>query len=181
MKTVLLIDGANIFATAKNLNFSIDYKRLKEFFKTSYDIRRMYYFTALREITDEESGQSGKVPLRPLVDWLSYHGFCPITKPAKVSVNREGVEKIKGNMDVEIAVTAMRAADYAECIVLCTGDGDFRCLVENLQYKGVYVVAVSSIQTTTPMIADELRRQVDEFIDLADIQHLIEQENRNND
>jgi uncharacterized LabA/DUF88 family protein len=73
-------------------------------------------------------------------------------------------------MDIELAVDAMELAEHLDHIVLFSGDGDFRTLVEALQHKGKRVSVVSTLTTQPPMVADELRRQADQFIDLADLQ-----------
>ncbi len=106
-----------------------------------------------------------------MVDWLDYNGYSVVTKPTKEFVDSTGRRKVKGNMDIELAVNAMDMAPHLDLMVLFSGDGDFRSLVESIQRKGVRVAVVSTISTQPPMVADELRRQADEFIDLA---HLIQ-------
>lgn len=163
-KTAVLIDGANLFATTKNLGFDIDFKLLKKELKQGCNLTRIYYYTALVE-------QEDKILLRPLVDWLSYNGYMLITKPAKIII-RDGVQRIKGNMDVEIAVDAIHLALNLSInltdMIFFTGDGDFRYLVEQIQRTGIRVTVVSSIKTPSPMIADDLRKQCDKFIELDD-------------
>ncbi|QLP98275.1 MAG: NYN domain-containing protein [Rhodoblastus sp.] len=158
-RLALFIDGANLYATAKSLGFDIDYKRLLKEFQGHGVMVRAYYYTALVE--DQEYSS-----IRPLIDWLDYNGYAVVTKAAKEFVDSTGRRKVKGNMDIE-AVTAMEIAEHVDQIVLFSGDGDFRFLVEALQRKGVRVSVVSTIATQPPMVADELRRQADEFIDLA--------------
>ena len=162
----LFIDGANLYATARALGFDIDYKRLLELFKGKCQLVRAFYYTALVE--DQEYS-----PIRPLVDWLDYNGFTLVTKPAKEFTDSSGRRKIKGNMDIELAVDAMEMADHVEHIVLFSGDGDFRPLVEALQKKGVRVSVVSTIRSSPPMIADDLRRQADNFIELEELKDVI--------
>ena len=159
-RTALFIDGANLYATAKSLGFDIDYKRLLKEFNIRGRLVRAYYYTALVE--DQEYSS-----IRPLIDWLDYNGFAVVTKPAKEFVDSMGRRKVKGNMDIELAVNAMEMADHLDHIVLFSGDGDFRSLVEALQRKGCRVSVVSTVATQPPMVADELRRQADEFLDLA--------------
>lgn len=159
-KIALFVDGANLYATAKTLGFDIDYKRmLKEFQGKGY-LLRAYYYTALAE--DQEYSS-----IRPLIDWLDYNGYTVVTKPTKEFVDSAGRRKVKGNMDIELAVAAMELVEHVDHIVLFSGDGDFRSLVEALQRKGRKVSVVSTMTTQPPMIADELRRQADNFIDLA--------------
>ena len=168
-RVALFIDGANLHATVKALGFDIDFKRLLALFAQRARLVRAHYYTAILE--DQEF-----TTLRPLVDWLSYNGFTVVTKPAKSFTDLEGRRKTKGNMDVEIAVDAMRLAAYLDHIVLFSGDGDFRSLVAALQGTGKRVSVVSSLVTQPPMVGDELRRQADQFIDIANLEKIISRE-----
>ncbi len=161
-RIALFIDGANLYATAKSLGFDIDYRRLLKEFQGKGRLIRAFYYTAL--IEDQEYSS-----IRPLIDWLDYNGYSVVTKPTKEFVDSLGRRKVKGNMDIELAVDAMEMADHLDQIVLFSGDGDFRSLVEAVQRKGVRVSVVSTVMTQPPMIADELRRQADEFVDLSQI------------
>jgi uncharacterized LabA/DUF88 family protein len=162
----VFIDGANLYQTAKALGYDVDYRRLLEVFASSGRLLRAYYYTAL---LDEQEYS----PIRPLVDWLDYNGYTMVTKPLKEFSQGAGRRKFKGNMDVEMTVDAMEIAGSVEHIVLMTGDGDFRRLIDALQRKGVKVSVVSTIKTQPPMIADELRRQADFFIELSDLTEYI--------
>src|ERR1700679_3411362 len=159
-RIALFIDGANLYASAKSLGFDIDYKRLLKEFQAKGRLIRAFYYTAL---VDDQVYSS----IRPLVDWLDYNGYAVVTKPAKEFVDSTGRRKVKGNMDIELAVNAMEMADHIDHMVLFSGDGDFRSLVEAIQRKGVRVSVVSTGAPQPPMVADELRRQADEFVDLT--------------
>jgi len=163
-RTALFVDGSNLYATAKALSFEIDYSRLLNLFRSRCQLVRALYYTVLAEEQEYSS-------VRPLVDWLDYNGYTVITKPTKeYGEGTNGRRKIKGNMDIELAVDAMELADYLDHIILFTGDGDFRCLAEALQHKGKRVSVVSTLETQPPMIADELRRQSDQFIELSTLE-----------
>jgi uncharacterized LabA/DUF88 family protein len=170
-RIALFIDGANLYAAARTLGFDIDYKRLLDEFSSRGMLVRAFYYTALME--DQEYS-----PLRPLVDWLDYNGFTMVTKPTKEYTDAQGRRKIKGNMDIELAVDMMEMAEHVDHIVLFSGDGDFRRLVEAVQRRGRRVTVVSSIRTQPPMIADELRRQADTFIELQELAPIIRREPR---
>ena len=165
-RLALFIDGSNLYAAAKALGFDIDYKLLRQEFARRGKMVRAFYYTALLE-NDEYS------PIRPLVDWLNYNGFSMVTKPAKEFTDSMGRRKIKGNMDIELTVNAMELAPRVDHIVIFSGDGDFRPLVESLQRQGVRVSVVSTIRSQPPMIADELRRQADTFIELDELRDVI--------
>lgn len=162
-KIALFIDGANLYATAKALGFDIDYKRLLKEFHSRGALVRAFYYTAI--IEDQEYSS-----IRPLIDWLDYNGYTVVTKATKEFIDASGRRKVKGNMDIELAVNAMELAPHVDQIVLFSGDGDFRSLVEALQRRGVRVTVVSTISSQPPMIADELRRQADVFTDLIELQ-----------
>src|SRR3981189_99452 len=162
-KIALFIDGANLYATAKTLGFDIDYKRLLKEFQSRGTLLRAFYYTAI--IEDQEFSS-----IRPLIDWLDYNGYPLVTKPAKEFDDGEGRRRFKRNMNVELAVDAMELAEHVDQIVLFSGDGDFRPLVEAVQRRGVRVTVVSTISSQPPIIADELRRQADAFIDMAEWQ-----------
>ena len=162
-RIALFIDGANLYATAKALGFDTDYKRLLTDFQNRGTAVRAFYYTAI--IEDQEYST-----IRPLIDWLNYNGYTVITKAIKEFVDASGRRKMKGNMDVELAVNAMELAEHIDQMVLFSGDGDFRSLVAAMQRRGVRVTVVSTIATRPPMIADDLRRQADVFIDLKELQ-----------
>jgi len=161
-KIALFIDGANLYAASKSLNFDIDYRKLLKAFQSRGYLLRAYYYTAL--IEDQEYSS-----IRPLIDWLDYNGYKVVTKPAKEFTDSMGRRKIKGNMDIELAIDAMEQSDVVDHLVIFSGDGDFTSLVEALQRKGRKVTIVSSLSSQPPMIADDLRRQADYFIDLTSL------------
>ena len=161
-KLALFIDGANLYATTKTLGFDIDYKRLLKEFQSRGTLLRAFYYTAI--IEDQEYSS-----IRPLIDWLDYNGYTVVTKATKEFVDASGRRKVKGNMDIELAVDAMELAQRIDEMVLFSGDGDFRSLVEAVQRRGVRVTVVSTISSQPPMIADELRRQADVFTDLVEL------------
>ncbi|HAO40629.1 MAG TPA: NYN domain-containing protein [Afipia sp.] len=165
-RIALFIDGPNLYATAKTLGFDVDYKRLLKEFQSRAALLRAFYYTAI--IEDQEHSS-----VHALIDWLDYNGYTVVTKATKEFIDASGRRKVKGNMDIELAVDAMETAEHVDQMVLFSGDGYFRSLVEAVQRRGVRVTVVSTISSHPPMIADELRRQADVFIDLRDLQSKI--------
>lgn len=165
-RVALFVDGANLYAAAKALGFDIDYGNLLKVFRERAHLVRALYYTAI--IEDQEYSS-----IRPLVDWLDYNGFTMVTKPTKEFVDATGRRKIKGNMDIELAVDVMHMAQHLDHVVILSGDGDFRYLVQAVQNMGKRVTVVSTLKTKPPMIADDLRRQADEFVDLMELKDLI--------
>lgn len=162
-KIALLIDGANLYATSRALGFDIDYKKMLKYFEGQGYLIRAYYYTAL--IEDQEYSS-----IRPLIDWLDYNGYRVVTKPTKEFTDASGRRKVKGNMDIELAVDCLELTEAVDHFVLFSGDGDFRYLLEAVQRRGCKVSVASTVKTQPPMIADELRRQADYFIEINSLQ-----------
>lgn len=165
-RLALFIDGANLHAAGRALGFDMDYRLLRQEFERRGKLVRAYYYTALLE--NEEYS-----PIRPLIDWLNYNGFTIVSKAAREYTDAQGRRRVKGNMDVELTVDAMQLAPRIDHAVLFSGDGDFRPLVEALQRQGVRVSVVSTLRSQPPMIADELRRQADNFIELEALRDIV--------
>jgi uncharacterized LabA/DUF88 family protein len=165
-RLALFIDGANLYSASKGLGFDIDYKKLLAEFRTRGVLVRAYYYTALVE--DQEYS-----PIRPLVDWLDYNGFSLVTKSAREYTDSQGRKRWRGDMDIEIACDMLEMAGHVDHVVLFSGDGDFRRLVESVQRQGVRVTVVSTMKSQPPMASDDLRRQADAFVDLADLSTII--------
>ena len=161
-RIAIFIDGSNLYSAARALGFDIDYKSLLDLFSAQGRLVRAFYYTALVE--DQEYS-----PIRPLVDWLDYNGYTLVTKPTKEFTDSMGRRKIKGNMDIELAIDVMEMAKKVDHIVLFSGDGDFRRLIEAVQREAVRVSVVSTLRSSPPMVADELRRQADSFIELQEL------------
>jgi len=169
-RLALFIDGANLYSAARGLGFDIDYKRLLTLFQGKGRLLRAFYYTALVE--DQEYS-----PIRPLIDWLDYNGYTMVTKPAREFTDVNGRRKIKGNMDIELAIDMMEMAEKLDHVVLFSGDGDFRRLIEAVQRRGVRVTVVSTVRSQPPMVSDDLRRTADSFVDLMDLMPHIQRSN----
>ena len=173
-RLALFIDGASLYSSARALNLEVDFRKLLREFRDRGRLQRASYYTTIVE-SDEYS------PVRPLVDWLAYNGFNVVTKPAREYTDREGRRRVRGNMNVELAVDLVESAALVDHIVLFAGDGDFRRAVDAAKARGARVTVVSSIKGQPRTIADELRREADVFIDLNDMAELIARPRRDSD
>jgi uncharacterized LabA/DUF88 family protein len=162
-RTALFLDGASLFSASRKLGFDIDYRMMLKYYTERMNVIRAYYYAAIVDTGDDYT------PLKPLTDWLSYNGYNVISKPAKESTDATGIRRIKSDMDIEIAVNMLEMAPRIDHAILFAGDSDFRALIESVQRTGVQVTVVSSLKSTPPVVGDELRRQADYFVELADI------------
>ncbi|MEO1042493.1 MAG: NYN domain-containing protein [Pseudomonadota bacterium] len=167
-KTAVFIDGANLYKTAKTLGFDIDYRSLLSRLKRETRLVRALYYTAMQE--DKDADYS---PLRPLVDWLDYNGFTMVTKTAREFVGQDGRKRYRGSTDIELAVDMVLMAAKLDCIVLFTGNGDFKHAIQRAQDLGCRVICVSTMKSQPPLASDEIRRQADQFIDLTELEDVI--------
>ena len=168
-KTVVFVDGLNLYGTAKSLGFDIDFKKLLAELGSLGNVVRVKYYTCL----DEEDDDS---PVVPLLDWLAYNGYCVVKKSVRSFTDAEGRYRVKGNIDVELAVDAMEIALYIDHVVLISGNGDLSALASAIQRQGKRLTVISSIVSNPPACADSLRRLADEFIDLAKLKSKIGRE-----
>ncbi len=167
-RTAFFIDGANLYKAARNLGFDIDYKNLLEKTKSSCQLLRASYYTSIQEDRDQDYS-----PLRPLVDWLDYNGYTMVTKATREFTDQQGRKRFKGSTDIELVVDMLLLASRLDHIVIFSGNGDFRRAIEAVKVKGVRVTVVSTVKSSPPMASDDLRRQADSFIDLADLEKVI--------
>jgi len=172
-RLALFIDGANLYSSARALGLEIDFRKVLEEFRKKGRLLRANYYTTLLENDDYS-------PIRPLVDWLAYNGFNVLTKPAREYTDREGRRRVRGNMNIEMAVDMLSLADHLDHAVLFSGEGDFRRLIEGLKDRGVRVTVISTVKSQPPMVSDELRREADAFVDLQDMAELIARPRRDN-
>lgn len=173
-KLALFIDGTNLYSAARGLNLEIDFRKLIQEFRKRGRLLRANYYTTLIE-TEEHN------PIRPLVDWLAYNGFNTVTKNAREYTDRDGRRRFRGSMDVEITTDMLELAATVEHVVLFAGNGDFRRVVEAVKARGVRVTVISSVKSQPQVIADELRREADAFIDLEEMAELIARPRKDND
>ncbi len=168
------IDGSNFHSTARSLGFEVDYEKLLQMLKKSGRLLRAYYYTALPDGSEH-------APIRKLSDWLDYNGYTMVTKTTRQFTDQEtGKRRLKGNMDMELALDMLKLAPHIDHAFLFSGDGDFCRLVREIQDLGVRVSVISTVKTKPPLMADTLRRQVDDFIDVDDIRELIARPPREN-
>ncbi|MGR4000672.1 MAG: NYN domain-containing protein [Alphaproteobacteria bacterium] len=169
-RIALFIDGVNSHITARELGFDIDFRKLHGLFSGQGRLIRCFYYTTIHE-------DQNFMPLKPLIDWLDYNGYTMTTRTVRDYGGEQGGRAPKRySMDVDLAVDMMEIAPHLDHIVLFSGAGGFRRLVEAVQRRGIRVTVVSTVATQPPMIADDLRRQADNFLDLSRIRGKIARE-----
>lgn len=162
-ETSILVDGANIGTTTSELNFEIDYKKLYNLFRKRCNAYTVWYFNGYNEDEDQNG------PTQKKLTWMDHNNIRVVSKPIKRIMTQSGKIFNKANMDVEITITALEHCRHARHIILMTGDGDFRYLVETLQRRDIIVTVISTESPEVTGLSYDLRKQADNFIDLVAI------------
>jgi uncharacterized LabA/DUF88 family protein len=165
-RAALFIDGEDLDATCGVLGFDIDFKRLLDLFRARTRLVRAAYYVLCSEASDRE-------PLRSLVDWLSYNGYVTVTKALRVGSEGARRRGQPGSIAVELTIDALQLAPSLDHLILMSGSANFRALLAALQKSGRRVTVVSSREAGDMSVADELRRQCDQFVDLVDLEPII--------
>lgn len=153
----VFIDGGNMYHAAKKLGFKIDFLRLKNYFVPSKAVLFQAFYYAAFDTTQPF--------IMRILDWLRHNDFVVVTKEVKKFPG----SFMKGNLDVELVIDMMINAQYYDIAILISGDGDFTRCVSELQNRGKIVHVVSTEKTEPSLLAQELKQQADEFIELAEI------------
>jgi uncharacterized LabA/DUF88 family protein len=160
-RVALFIDGESLNEATKALGSNVDFRKLRDVFGSQNRLLRAHYYALVppREF----------VTIKPLLDWLSFNGYSVTEKPLKERVSSNGHARMSGSIAIELTIDALQTAPHVDTIVLVTGDCRYRPLVSEIQMRGVRVIAVSTRAVRPAVISDELVRQVDEFVELADL------------
>jgi uncharacterized LabA/DUF88 family protein len=159
----LFIDGAHVYSECRALGFDIDFKSLLDLFREKGRLVRAVYYMAVHE------GEGDRCPFQPLLDWLAYNGYSTVIRRHR-GLGHSGRDEADNGLDVELAVNVMQFSGALDHIVLAAGNGAFRSLVAALQDCGKRVSVLSTLAIKPVIIDDDLRRQADHFIDLADLE-----------
>ena len=153
-RVAVFVDVPNIMYAAERERVVLDYGKVLDFIIGNREMVRASAYAPISDDPDEKLETQKFV--QPFVDL----GYRIVTKPLKRYANGS----IKANFDVELAIDVLTMSDRLDIVVLMSGDGDFRRLVELVESKGVRVEVVAF----GPSTAAELRTVADEYTDLND-------------
>ena len=156
-RIAIFIDGENIHYSAKHMNMRLDYLKLCRKLTGPRRLVRAYFYTAV------SSQSEGKIDF---INFLKLNGFTVVTKEIRSFNEMEGnARNVRSSLDMDMAIGVLEMVPYLDTVVLCTGDGDFRALVEAVGRRGVHVeVCALREMTSTDLIAAS-----DLYVDLASL------------
>ncbi|HOX26223.1 MAG TPA: NYN domain-containing protein [Candidatus Krumholzibacteria bacterium] len=156
-KVAIFIDGENIHYSAKHLNMRLDYLKLCRRLAGKRRLLRAYFYTAI-------SAQSeGKIDF---INFLKLNGFTVVTREVKSFSEPDATNRsVRSALDMELAMDIVNLCPHVDTVILCSGDGDFRPLVEAVARRGKHVeVCALREMTSTDLIA-----AADVYVDLGSL------------
>jgi len=166
-KVYVFIDASNVWNAVKSAKKFIEYKKLKNYFRSNFNASKVeiFYYDAYPKDGTRNYNLDGK---HKFYTYLKKGlGFIVRKKELKrISIVSESGETIteKGNMDVEITIDALHNINKYDTAVLFSGDADFLALVNYLKNHDKKVYVFSSKDN----ISHELKTGGNGYFDLRD-------------
>lgn len=161
-RVAVFIDGSELRATMTGMDIDVDFKKLRDYFQQSCQLVRAVFYFIERDADDAS--------LHPLSDWLDYNGYTTVACSGLDDGGDQTVRRRNKNfLNVRLTVDALEISPAVDHIVIFSGDSVLGPLVDALKWRGRRVSIISTLLLKPPMVADDLRRRADQFIDLADI------------
>lgn len=149
IRCAVFIDGNNVFHSARQQGFEVDYARLLAHLLEGRELLRAFFYTGVDENADRQ---------RAFLHWMRRNGFRVVQKP--VRVEKDGSRRAR--LEVEITTDLMAYAGKVDLIILVSGDEDFAYPLQVIAQQGTRV-EVAGFRSTT---ANRLLDAADRFIDL---------------
>lgn len=143
------IDSQNLNVSTQKFGWKMDWQKFRQFLTDKYGVTKAYMFIGYipeNESLYEQMHEAGyAVVLKPTFDLTrprpeltSEESVEPGKETAKFErphEDRENKKPVKGNIDAELVLWAMKEMSNYEKAIIVSGDGDFYCLVEYLAEK----------------------------------------------
>ena len=126
------IDSQNLNVGTQKFGWKMNWAKFRKFLTDEYGVTKAYMFIGYipeNESLYEQMHETGfMVVLKPTFD---------MTKPRpEQSEDKEDDKPVKGNVDAELVLWAMKEMPNYQKAIIVSGDGDFYSLVEYLEAKG---------------------------------------------
>ncbi len=160
MRCAVFIDGNNIFHSARQLGFEVDYTRLLTvLLGKDRELLRAFFYTGVDEGADRQRG---------FLHWMRRNGFRVVQKPVKQ--DRDGTRR--AHLEVEIATDMLAYAEKVDLVILVSGDEDFAYPINALTQKGIRV-EVAGFRSA---MANKVMDAADRYIELDQLTERLRKE-----
>jgi uncharacterized LabA/DUF88 family protein len=131
------IDSQNLNVSVQKFGWKMDWRKLRIFLANKYGVDKAFMFIGyvpeFENLYEQMHGLGYGVVLKPTFD---------MSRPRQ-DANEAGNEKpeedkkpVKGNIDADLVLYAMKEFNNYDKAILVSGDGDFYSLVEYLEEQG---------------------------------------------
>jgi len=165
-RTLVMIDGGHFFSCHQSLGFTVDWAKMVTHLRESTRLTALVYYALV------PADPTVKHAARPAIDWLAYNGGRIHTKSMSEFNDGTGRMRVRGTLIPEMSVDMVLAAPNIDHLILFAGDGEFSYPVEKVQER-CRVTMVSTIESEEIRANTDLRRLVDNFVDVKDLRGLI--------
>ena len=129
------IDSQNLNLGIQRMGWKMDWRKFRQFLHDTYNVTHAYMFIGYMSDNEE------------LYNYMHELGFLVVLKPTvDISASVEDGQKpqadgsdakptIKGNVDAELVLYAMKEINNYSKAIVVSGDGDFFSLIEYLQQQ----------------------------------------------
>jgi len=149
MRCAVFIDGNNIFHSARQLGFEVDYTRLLTvLLGKDRELLRAFFYTGVDEGADRQRG---------FLHWMRRNGFRVVQKPVKQ--DRDGTRR--AHLEVEIATDMLAYAEKVDLVILVSGDEDFAYPINVLTQKGIRVEVAGFRSAMANKVMDAADRYIE--------------------
>ncbi|HEX5448323.1 MAG TPA: NYN domain-containing protein [Candidatus Saccharimonadales bacterium] len=127
------IDSQNLNVSVQKYGWKMDWRKFRQFLADRYNVKKAYMFIGYvpehEDIYEKMHSAGYAVVLKPTFD---------MSRPRPEEGSDKGGEKkpVKGNIDADMVLWAMKEMKNYQQAVIVSGDGDFFGLVEYLDQQG---------------------------------------------
>lgn len=161
-KIAVFIDGPILRIICKSLCAKIDYRKLRLHFARQGHLLSQKFYT----LTDEDRLDS---PSTKLLDWLEYNGYRVLRKRVHIIHHADGSRSRRGSITAEITTDMLLAAAHVDQIILIGGRPEYHYTLEQLKRMRPRITLIGTVNGADFRTNEDLRRTVDEFVDLKDM------------
>jgi uncharacterized LabA/DUF88 family protein len=152
------IDSQNLNVSVQKYGWKMNWKKFREFLADRYGVTKAFMFIGYvpehEDIYEKMHAAGYAVVLKPTFD---------MSRPRPEDQNGKSDKPVKGNIDADMVLWAMKEMRTYEKAVIVSGDGDFFALIEYLVQQGKLL----KILTPTGQYSS-LFHQFDDYIERID-------------
>jgi uncharacterized LabA/DUF88 family protein len=130
------IDSQNLNLGTQKVGFKMDWRKFRKYLADKYNVTHAYMFIGYMSENEqlyEHMHELGYlIALKPTLDITAHVQAAEATPEADQQPKSEDKPVVKGNIDADLVLYAMKELPNYDKAIIVSGDGDFLSLVEYL-------------------------------------------------